>query len=419
MFETISFCIGEKNIEINGAAFSLGELTTQILNITKDEYSKMYRLAQSAFDTMYKYKTPPAKEEWNDCNDKLIKLERLMMRYRLLALIKDERQILYETQSYVSQLHLLDDNEKYDMCESEEDLRKMMLEYSEYVNEWEEDSFDRDTDEEKNIKDIPYELLIYPGTVQEKWNYYCSYCSKYLHVLQDIAWFGNTIHNFIDYYLSSLKTLNSENYAAALYDFLNDETADKLVANPIQGNGLFARADPMKIEHIPRETQTGSGEFKIYTYYQVNRLQAFLKTDFYRALEAGYIIRKCEYCGKCFLLKKAYRTKYCDNPAPDNPKYTCAQLGYRKRGIKETVPDNPKAQSLKRCLVRIDKDCERKIITAEEKELLTKTAKDLYHHAITRSSVSYEEFEESLASKNLYSKCGVIRKTKRRGRPKS
>ena len=38
MFDTISFCIGEKTIEINGASFSLGELTTQVLNIPKDEY---------------------------------------------------------------------------------------------------------------------------------------------------------------------------------------------------------------------------------------------------------------------------------------------------------------------------------------------------------------------------------------------
>ena len=78
------------------------------------------------------------------------------------------------------------------------------------------------------------------------------------------------------------------------------------------------------------------------------------------------------------ITEKNYHTKYCDNPAPDDPKHTCAQLGYRKRGIKETVPDNPKAQSLKRCLVRIEKNLERKVITAEEKELLTSTAKDIY-----------------------------------------
>lgn len=151
-----------------------------------------------------------------------------------------------------------------------------------------------------------------------------------------------------------------------------------MISNPVSNSGLYARSDKMQMEYIPRETFEGSGEYKIYTYYQVNRLQALLKTDFYRALEAGFIIRKCEYCGRCFLLKKAYHTKYCDNPAPDDPK----------------------AQSLRRCLIRIEKDCERNIITSEEKELLTATAKDMYHSATTRSGISNEEFEESLASKN-------------------
>lgn len=417
MFDTISFCIGEKNIEINGAAFSLGELTTQILNMPKDEYVKMFKLAEAAFETMYKNKTPPLKEEWLACNDKLLALEQMMLRYRLFALIKDNQQIIYEAQTYLAQMNLFD-NDKYEMCESEEALRKMELEYHEYINEWEDDSLQRDMPEYENVKDIPRELLIFPGSVQDKWNYYCGYCSNYMRVIQDIGWFHDTILNFINHFLSSLRTLNRDNYAAALNEFLYGDFADKMISNPVSNSGLYARSDKMLMEYIPRETFEGSGEYKIYTYYQANRLQALLKTDFYRALEAGYIIRKCEYCGRCFLLKKAYHTKYCDNPAPDDPKHTCAQLGYRKRGIKETVPDNPKAQSLKRCLVRIEKDCERKIITPEEKELLTSTAKDMYHNATTRSGVTNEEFEESLASKNLYSKCGVERKSKRRGRPK-
>ena len=70
MFDIISFFVGDKSIEINGTAFPLGELTTQTLNITKPEFSEMYHLAESAFETIYKNKTPPSKEEWNDCNNK-------------------------------------------------------------------------------------------------------------------------------------------------------------------------------------------------------------------------------------------------------------------------------------------------------------------------------------------------------------
>lgn len=418
MFDTISFCISEKTIEINGASFSLGELTTQVLNISNDEYEKMFQLAEAAFETMYKNKTPPAKEEWLSCNDKLLTLEQMMLQYRLLNLIKDKQQIIYEAQTYLAQMNLFE-NDKYEMCESEEELRRMELEYHEYINEWEDDSLQHDLPDYEHGKDIPRELLIFPGDVQRKWDYYCGYCANYMRVLEDIGWFHDTIYNFIKYFLSHLKKLNSENYAAALNDFLYGELADKMVSNPLQNNGLYARSDKMQIEYIPRETYECSGEYKIYTYYQVNRLQAFLKTDFYEALKAGFIIRQCEYCGRCFLLKKAYHTKYCDNPSPDNPKYTCAQLGYRKRGIKEIIADNPKAQSLQRCLDRIEKDCTRKIITAEDKELLNKTVRDMYHCAVTQPGISNDEFEKSLATNVLYPKCGVIRKTKRRGRPKS
>ena len=63
-------------------------------------------------------------------------------------------------------------------------------------------------------------------------------------------------------------------------------------------------------------------------------------------------------------------------------------IGYHCKGVKETVADNPKAQSLNRCYKRIDKDLSRQIITAEEREI-------------------------------LYPLCSVKRKSNPRGRPKA
>ena len=147
-------------------------------------------------------------------------------------------------------------------------------------------------------------------------------------------------------------------------------------------------------------------------------LLMLLKIDFYKALEAGHLIRRCEYCGRVFLLAKRLHTKYCDNPAPDNPKYTCAQMGYRLTRRKEEPGDDPKADALRRCLNRIAKDCSRQIITAEDKDLLKAKVEELYHAAKIRSGVTYEEFEESLKSKNLYPLCGVTRKSNPVGHPK-
>ncbi len=144
-----------------------------------------------------------------------------------------------------------------------------------------------------------------------------------------------------------------------------------------------------------------------------------LTVDFYKALGAGHLIRQCEYCGRFFLLTKRLHTKYCDNPAPDNPKYTCAQLGYQKSRKKEQPEDDPKADSLRRCLNRIAQDCSRKRITPEERDRLKAKANEIYHEAKIRSGVTYEEFEKSLASENLYSLCNVIKKSNPVGRPKA
>ena len=102
----------------------------------------------------------------------------------------------------------------------------------------------------------------------------------------------------------------------------------------------------------------------------------------------------------------------------DNPRYSCAQLGYRTRGIKETAADSPLTQALSRCYQRIDKDKARGIITAEEQMRLRAKAEELYHEARTQPGMPYEAFNESLATRNLYPLCGVQRKSKPVGRPR-
>lgn len=436
MFEKILYCFGNKTIEINGEEFSLGELTTEVLNLPRNDYLEMKTILDSAIKKTYKYEVSHDLKDWFEANEDYISLDKLMNKHKIFSLLKDDNNILEETRQFTSQLSVFE----IDDCElSHRDLEilSQIEEYNEYLEHPENfgssDTIYIDDRESKlsfpinipkpDILSVPPSktraLLIYPGNIKTKWEYYKNFCSMYERILSDIQSFNNTIYNFIDFYLSKLQNLNSNNYSSALHNFLTHPNAYKLIANPISGTGLFTNADSVMLRYIPRETSEGSGEFKIYEYYEVQSLQTLLKTDFYKALEAGYIIRRCEYCGRFFLLKKAYHTKYCDKPAPDNPKYTCAQLGYHYKCVKETVADNPKAQSLNRCYKRIDKDLSRRIITAEEKEILYAKAKDLYHHAKITPGISNEEFETSLASKNLYPLCNVIRKTNPKGRPKT
>ena len=108
-----------------------------------------------------------------------------------------------------------------------------------------------------------------------------------------------------------------------------------------------------------------------------------------------------------FCCKKGYHIRYCDLPNSTNPKYTCAQLGYRIRGVKEEAEDSSLSQDLYHCYQRIDKGWSRGAITAEERKALREKAQEIYRVARTKPSMFYEAFNTSLSNKKLYPLCAV------------
>lgn len=300
MFEKILYCVGNKTIEINGEEFSLGELTTEVLNLPRNDYLEMKTILDSAIQKTYKYETSHDLKDWFEANEDYIVLENMMCRYKIFSLLKEDNNILEEARQFTSQLSVFE-NDDCELSHRDLEILSQIEEYNEYL-EHPEDFGNSDTvyldDEESGLSfpiDIPKPdipsvtpsktraLLIYPGNIKQKWEYYKNFCSMYERILSDIQSFNNTIYNFIDLYLSKLKKLNSNNYASALLNFLNHPNAHKLIANPIKETGLFTNADSVTLRYIPRETLKGSGEFKIYEYFEVQSLQTLLKTDFYKA----------------------------------------------------------------------------------------------------------------------------------------
>lgn len=107
---------------------------------------------------------------------------------------------------------------------------------------------------------------------------------------------------------------------------------------------------------------------------------------------------------------------YCDRPSPEDPNYTCHQVGSRVK--KELAENLPKSRSWKRAGDRISKDAERGIITSEEKLKLLSEIRDMLTAAITKPGIGDDELEQMLQSDVLYPRFGISRKTKPRGRPK-
>lgn len=416
MFERISFYIGNTMIEINGYRFPLGELTTEILNLPKDIYAELRHTLEAAEEHLTTYLRSRDVAEWFAANEKMILLDQRMMRYRIFRLVKQESSILAETRLFTQQYSLFPEKD-CDLTEDDLDLLSEISQYEEYLKD--PDAFGVDREIPSEPPPLTRALLIYPGNLKRKLDYYKHTFDKYASALYDVESFNNTIMNFIRFYLSDVEQMNRNMYVAALMEFFENPRREKLIANPVSGTELYTSVDPVMLRHVPRETEEGSGEFKIYEYYEAELLQTLLKMDFYRALEAGRVIRRCEFCGRYFLLTKGYHTKYCDQPNPGNPRYTCAQLGYHLKGVKEAAGDDPKAQALRRCKMRIDKDYSRANIDDEQRDKLLRKARDLFHAAHTAPGVSNEEFERQLASRNLYALCNVERYTNKRGRPKA
>lgn len=435
MYESIFFTVGKKTIELYGKEFTLGELTTQVLNIPVANFKIMQELLEQALSGVRQYEKTKDISFWAKANDSFTELDSILCKYPVFQYLKNGETILEETSALLSDLMTTGD---YDFALSEEDrtVQELIDTYEDYLrnpNDYGGENvfeFTNLSTGEKTISRTPQpaipespppktrNLLVVPGDLELKWAVYTRLTAAYTCIVEDIQSFNNTIYVFIGQFLSKLAKLNPSNYAAALYHLLNHPSVDKLVATPWRGTGNYTSADAVMLKFIPKPVAPGSDEFQIYEYYEATNLQTFLKLDFYKALEAGHIIRRCEYCKRFFLLTKAYHTKYCDQPCPDKPQYTCAQVGRYTLGRKEKMKDDPKLQALNRCFRRIDQDVSRGNITDADRETLKKEAKYLHHQAFIRSGTTNEEFEKMLKTDNLYPRCGISRKAKPVGRPR-
>ena len=380
MYRTIMFYVGKKSIVLKEQSFTLGELTAEILNISPDEYRQMKEILMQAEEEIKRCRDTKDIDHWRTANQHLLELDRQLCTYRIFRLLKGEPCMLCETESLLNTLSQKT-FEGFNIVEEVEATQFQNVEYS--------------------------------------WLAYIENCKTYRSILKNLASFNQTIRFFIDYYLSTLKKMDPDNYAAMLYAYLNDpRAAEKMIATPLNGGGLYSSSDPVMLSFVPRQVEPDVDEYQIFEYYEAYNLQTLLKMDFYRALGAGHVIRRCEYCGRYFLLTKGYHTKYCDQPNPKHPQFTCGQLGYRQTGLKEAAKDDPLKRSLFRCSQRLNKDVSRGNLTPEERDTLYEMALELHFDARQDPNISFEEFDRSLATQNLCRLCGISRNTGKVGRPK-
>ena len=233
----------------------------------------------------------------------------MLCKYPIFAHLKHEDPILKETSALLTDL-ITTGNYDFELSEQDLAVQNLIDTYKDYLihpGDYGGEIISEFTDirtGEKTITKAPMpavpqspppktrNLLIVPGDMELKWVVYTRLIAAYAFILEDIRSFNNTIYSFIGMFLSKLEKLNPSNYAAALSDFLNHHSVDKLIATPWRGTGHYTNADAVMLKFIPKPVAVGSDDFQIYEYYEAASLQTLLKLDFYKVLEAGHIIRE-------------------------------------------------------------------------------------------------------------------------------
>lgn len=93
MFKKILYCVGNKTIEINGEDFSLGELTTEVLNLPRNNYLEMKTILDSAIQKTYKYETSHDLKDWFEANEDYTVLDKMMSKHKIFFLLREDNNI--------------------------------------------------------------------------------------------------------------------------------------------------------------------------------------------------------------------------------------------------------------------------------------------------------------------------------------
>lgn len=80
---------------------------------------------------------------------------------------------------------------------------------------------------------------------------------------------------------------------------------------------IFSKApSPMNTQYVPYKKNAKSQSATVARRLYFDSYYSFVLTDFFEGLHYGHYPRKCEICGKYFLMTSARRQRYCNGTAP-------------------------------------------------------------------------------------------------------
>lgn len=155
---------------------------------------------------------------------------------------------------------------------------------------------------------------------------------------------NKAVKEVFDLYIAMLKELIRAKVAYAEFldtyihnesKFLSDsEIVSRFIdyAKSTANNHDYERiisSSSMKMSH--EVYRRPDGRAKLCEVYTFDSLGAFLYFDFFRGLSQSYIPKRCDNCGRYFLLETGKYSNYCERPLEDDPEKTCRDVGARKK----------------------------------------------------------------------------------------
>ena len=132
---------------------------------------------------------------------------------------------------------------------------------------------------------------------------------------------------------------------------------------------------------------------------------SFILTDFFEGLHYGHYHRKCEICGKYFLMQSARRQKYCSyGIAPElyrGKKITCRKYA-AVLNRKEKAENDPIISLYNRRCAAIRTECGRGTITKEYAEIAKRIAKERKQLAINDDKYAKTQYKKDMSREALY-----------------
>ncbi len=148
--------------------------------------------------------------------------------------------------------------------------------------------------------------------------------SAYLIFIEDIFRVKNTFTIFLDEYINRKSRFLNEYELASVYEKFLKERKLKL-----RKENKLKNCSCMEIgHHIIKDP---SGKNVLCESYTFHSLGSFLYFDLFNGIKYNCIPKRCNNCGKFFLLNGGKYSDYCESPLANDPPKTCRDIGARKK----------------------------------------------------------------------------------------